>query len=198
MDNQPVAEPEGLARSKGQYYLWGGALGLLATGIVIFALSLTSHSAMNSAPDLTVNLYQHEDPMDTASLKLRDLRGKPVVLNFWAGLCPPCRAEMPDLQLFHDQFKNEITLIGVDLGPHLGLGTQNDAENLLKSLNITYITGSPDDSDVIIDYDVLAMPTTVFIDSHGNIFRKWIGLLNMDALTDLSREMLALESKTLG
>ena len=88
--------------------------------------------------------------------------GKPVILNFWAGLCPPCRAEMPDFQEFDEQNRDRVTLVGVDIGQHLGLGNREDAAALLEELGITYPTGLTSDDTVTRPYKVLGMPTTVF------------------------------------
>jgi len=113
-----------------------------------------------------------------------------VVLNFWAGLLPPSRAEMPDLQLFHNEFKDRVTLIGIDLGRQTGLGSQSDAVSLLNQLGITYPAGFTDDASVVQRYEVLAMPTTYFITSQGGIFRKWSGLTSKDILVKIVDEML--------
>ncbi len=59
------------------------------------------------APNFSFTLYQGEDKLGAEKLDLAQLHGKPIVLNFWAGLCPPCRAEMPDLQSFYDESKDQ-------------------------------------------------------------------------------------------
>jgi thiol-disulfide isomerase/thioredoxin len=64
-----------------------------------------------------------------------------MILNFWAGQCPPCRAEMPQFEAFHDDFKDEIMLLGVDIGIFTGLVSHNDAESLIRELGITYPAG---------------------------------------------------------
>ncbi len=143
------------------------------------------------APDFSFTLYQGESKLGAATLDLSSLRGRPTVLNFWAGLCPPCRAELPDLQDFYDEFNDRVTLISVDLGQFTGLGTQEDAKDLLSELGITYPAGFTDDNNVVRQYKVLSMPTTVFINSQGEIFRKWSGALNRDVLTKVTTEMLA-------
>ncbi len=59
------------------------------------------------APNFSFTLYQGEDKLGAEKLDFAQLHGKPIVLNFWAGLCPPCRAEMPDLQSFYDESKDQ-------------------------------------------------------------------------------------------
>ena len=171
-----------------------GGLGLLALVAVVLVATLGGGSSIEAAPNFPIILYQGESELGSRNLDLADLRGRPVVLNFWAGLCPPCLAEVSDLQEFHDEFKDKVILIGIDLGQFTGLGTQNDAVNLLSQLGITYAAGYTNDVTVVMDYKVLAMPTTVFINSSGEIFRKWDGLLTLSVLSDVTNEMLALES----
>jgi len=194
VDNQGANRAEAKPQSKGRYYLWYSGIGILALVAVVLVATLGGGSGVNAAPNFPFTLYQGESELGGRNLELSDLRGRPVILNFWAGLCPPCRAEMPDLQLFYEEFKDEVTLIGIDLGLHTGLGTQNDARSLLNLLEITYPAGFTDDANVVRDYEVLAMPTTVFINSKGEIFRKWGGLLTLGVLIDVTNEMLALES----
>lgn len=143
------------------------------------------------APDFTVTMFQGHDVVGGEEVNLHSLFGdKPIVLNFWAGLCPPCRAEMPDLQEFNEAFEDRALLLGVDLGQFTGLGSQKDAEDLLAELEVTYPAGFTSDPDVIRDYQVLGMPTTIFIDRNGEIFNKWTGALNGSILRDKTLEML--------
>ena len=145
------------------------------------------------AADFAITMYTGASQVGGEEINFSDLRGKPVVLNFWAGLCPPCRAEMPDLQEFYGESNDRVTLIGVDVGQFTGLGNRDDARDLLESLAITYPTGFTNDGSVMQDYAVLSMPTTVFINSKGEIFRKWSGALNQRALVEVTNEMLSQE-----
>ena len=144
------------------------------------------------APNFAFTLFQGEEVLGASELNIHDLtQGKPLVLNFWAGLCPPCRAEMPDLQKFADEFGDRLTLLGIDLGQFTGLGSRKDAIDLLESLGVTYPTGYTDDASVIKDYRVFGLPATIFIDSDGNIFKNWGGALNLDVLRKQTNAMLS-------
>jgi thiol-disulfide isomerase/thioredoxin len=150
-----------------------------------------SSGSSDRAPDFTITMFQGQDAVGGEEVSLHSLIGdQPIVLNFWAGLCPPCRAEMPDLQAFNEEFKDRAPLLGVDLGQFTGLGTQKDAKDLLAELEVTYPAGFTSDADVIKDYQVLGMPTTIFIDSNGEIFNKWTGALNGSILKEKTLEML--------
>jgi thiol-disulfide isomerase/thioredoxin len=153
-----------------------------------------SSTTNDLAPDFTFTLYQGEIEIGAKTLNLSDLRGKPVVINFWAGLCPPCKAELPDLQSFHNNFMDRVTLVGIDLGQFTGLGNQRDALNLLDEIEVIYPNGFTEDSSVIRKYSVLSMPSTFFITSDGAIFRKWSGTLNEDTLVEQTSRMLSQET----
>ncbi|MCH7736562.1 MAG: TlpA family protein disulfide reductase [Chloroflexi bacterium] len=150
-----------------------------------------SSSSGDLAPDFTITMYQGQDVVGGQEVTLHSLVGpKPIVLNFWAGLCPPCRAEMPDLQEFNDEFKDRALLVGVDIGQFLGLGSTEDGQELLDELDITYPAGFTTEGGVVQDYEVLGMPTTIFISANGKIFNKWTGALNGSILKEKTLEML--------
>ena len=152
---------------------------------------ITLSADKDLAPNFNFTMYQGGDKLGGNELDLAGLRGKPVVLNFWAGLCPPCRAEMPDLQVFYDNFKDRATLIGIDLGQFTGLGSQEDAKELLQELDVTYPAGFTNDSSVVKEFKVLGMPTTIFIRADGTIFKTWSGALNEEVLAKQTNAMLA-------
>ena len=167
-------------------------LSLLAAAILLSAVvacTLPTAESPEPAYDFPILLYQ--GPAEWGGdLPLSQLEGQPVVLNFWAGLCPPCRAEMPEFQQFQDAFAGRVTLIGVDLGSFMNLGRPEDAQNLLSELGVTYPAGYTADDQVVPNYRVLGLPTTVFITADGQIHRKWDGVLNLEKLTELATEML--------
>lgn len=141
--------------------------------------------------DFTIGLYQGHEEFGSQDIALSDLQGKPVVLNYWAGLCPPCRAEMPEFQEFRDEYEGRVTLVGVDLGQFLGLGSKEHAEKLLADLGVTYAAGFTDDGTVVESHRVLGLPTTIFVAADGTLHRKWDGVLNKSKLSEIADEMLS-------
>lgn len=138
----------------------------------------TTASPTASSP-LALVAYQGEDVLGGKEVEFTDVlgRGKPVVLNFWAGLCAPCRAEMPSFQAVYKRYEGRITLVGVDVGPFLGLGSHEDAAALLKSLGITYPSAYAVNPAILKRYELVAMPMTVFFDASGAVVKKHIGLM---------------------
>ncbi len=170
---------------------WWSLLVLIASATVFAAAGCAGMAEpKEAAPDFSMILYQGEAELGAAQIALSDLRGMPVVVNFWAGLCPPCRAEMPEFQEFRDNFEGRVTLVGVDLGQFLSLGSREDARSLLAELDVTYAAGYTDDDQVVPAYRILGLPTTVFITAGGELHRKWDGVLNLEKLTELTEEML--------
>lgn len=140
-------------------------------------------------PDFTYNLFSANGREGSAQ-RLSDLRGKPVVLNFWAGKCPPCRVEMPEFQGFYEDFQARIAVLGIDVGAFTDLGSRDDGRRLVSELGVRYPTGFTADHRVMQLYQVYAMPTTIFIDANGKLVKRWNGVLNRDALTAMAAHLL--------
>lgn len=102
---------------------------------------------------------------------------KPVVLNFFAGLCPPCRAEMPAFQKVADELEGQFVLVGVDIGPFVGLGSNDDGRQLLAELRIRYPAARAVDASVLRQYRVANMPTTIFFRPDGSVNERHPGLM---------------------
>ncbi len=187
-----------------------GAVAALAAVLVIVTVMLfrgpgsapghvrqTPHPSLPLAPDIDIALYQGRDVVGGDRVALSQLweRG-PVVLNFWAGLCPPCRAEMPDFQRVYDGRRDRFILIGVDIGPYIGLGSREDAKALLRDLRITYPAGTALDARTVRNYQLLGMPTTVFITPQGRVLRKHTGLLTQEQMNGYVTELLEASRRT--
>jgi thiol-disulfide isomerase/thioredoxin len=155
-------------------------------------LAATS-SPLRLAPDIEISMYQGQTEVGGEKIVLSALwekKHQPVVLNFWAGLCPPCRAEMPDFQRLFEQSRRKFALIGVDIGPFIGLGSRDDGKALLRALKLTYPAGTTFDIRTIRNYEVLGMPTTVFITADGRILRKYTGLLTFEQMKTFTDELV--------
>jgi len=117
---------------------------------------------------------------DGKEIRLEDLRGKVVLLNFWATWCPPCKAEMPDLNALHQQYgaEHDFLVLGV-----------NDEENaadvaaFAQQQHIAFPLLIDPDGRVIEDlFDVRYLPTSYIIDRDGNIRDTWRGQIAREAM----------------
>ena len=140
--------------------------------------------------DFDINFYQGQDIVGGDVVPVSGLRGQPVVLNFWAGLCPPCRAEMPEFQSFADAYAGRALVVGVDLGQIFSLGSQDDATRLLAELSVTYPAGYTNNANLARELEILGLPATFFINADGSVHRQWQGPLNEGKLAEITDEML--------
>ncbi len=97
---------------------------------------------------------------------------------------------MPGFQRVYDDFKDEIILFGLDVGPFMNLGSKRDAENLLRELNIRYPTGYSHNRDPVVQNNIIAMPTTLFITPDGKTFRKKVGLLQESEMREIVQDLI--------
>ena len=126
----------------------------------------------NMAPDFELTTLDGED------IKLSELRGQRVMVNFWATWCPPCRAEMPDMQKFHES--KDIVILAVNL-----VGTESSKENVVKFIEefkITFPILLDADMEVSNLYRIQPIPTSYMIDSSGRIQYKAFGALNYELM----------------
>ena len=144
------------------------------------------------APDFTFETYQGADLIggDTVQFSQVLAAGKPVVLNFWAAQCPPCRVEMPELDHAYQAASDRVLMVGLDVGPLINLGSRAEGQALAEDLGVTYPVGTTSDATVMQRFQVLGMPTTTFITPRSQIIRQWTGALDEAATSKLIDELL--------
>lgn len=116
------------------------------------------------APDFALETITGEP------FKLSEQRGKPVFLNFWATWCGPCRVEMPDMEKLQQVMGDRILIVGIDIRESL-----STMQNFLRDRGFTWTFVLDSNGDVAKEYEVAAIPTSIFIDAKGVIVRKFRG-----------------------
>lgn len=137
-------------------------------------------SSKDLAPDITVT------KLDGTQVKLSDLRGKPVFLNFWATWCPPCVGEMPHFQTLYPKYGNDIQFLAVSVD-----NTQEAAKNFIGEKGYSFPVAWDKDKSASRTYKVSAIPTSILIDAEGKIIKKNLGSMNASALEDFLKSALA-------
>ncbi len=131
----------------------------------------------NIAPDFELQT------LDGTKMKLSDFRGKKLIVNLWATWCPPCRAEMPDMQAFYEEQKEDnIAVLAVNL-------TQSDNKEkvaaFIKEFGLSFPVVLDVDNKVADTYQVVSIPTSYIIDSKGVIQEKIIGPMDKEMMDKL-------------
>lgn len=132
------------------------------------------------APDFTLTTLNGQ------TFTLSEQRGRPVVVNFWATWCPPCRAEIPHFQDASVKYNGQVAIIGVDDGETIA-----KVAPFANEMGITYPLPVDENSIVSSRYHVNSLPSTFFIDSEGVIQKIHIGLINQAVLEDQIEQLLA-------
>jgi cytochrome c biogenesis protein CcmG/thiol:disulfide interchange protein DsbE len=148
---------------------------ILAIGLLSFCLCATPASATyQDAPDFSWT-------QDGATVHLSDLRGKVIVINFFATWCPPCRSETAAfVQAFHANAGRQVEFVGVD-----------NAESVAQVTKYAVAHGIDyplviDSKNILLDrYAVSGLPTTVIVDANGVIVHRVDSPLDASQITDL-------------
>ena len=118
---------------------------------------------------------------DGNAVKLSDFYGKPIVLNFWASWCGPCKSEMPDFQKACTDLEGEVQFLMVNMTDG-SRETLDTAKAFLADSGYTFLVFFDTDTDAAIKYSVYALPTTYFINAEGNLVAYAKQALSADVL----------------
>ena len=150
-------------------------LNTLATQPTQPASADSTEAASQTVPDFTV--YDAE----SNAHKLSDFRGKPVILNFWASWCGPCKMEMPDFDEKYQAYGDQIHFLMVNLTD----GSQETVETasaFISEQGYTFPVYFDTAMEGAIAYGVNAVPVTYFVDAEGNFVAWQQGVLSADTL----------------
>jgi len=142
---------------------------LLAIFISTLALSAQAKEISGKMPDFTL------DSSNGKNVRLEELRGQVVMLNFWATWCGPCRQEMPALEALYSRYgKAGFTILGINIENSKVISKRTEIEKFVNEKNLTFPILYDNEKSVttILEQQFLGknmgMPTTVFLDRSGN------------------------------
>jgi cytochrome c biogenesis protein CcmG/thiol:disulfide interchange protein DsbE len=125
------------------------------------------------------------------TLALSELRGKVVMVDFWASWCPPCRKEAPELARVYREYQGRgIEFVGVDIWD-----SEDGAKDFIRLYSIPYPNGLDAKGKIAIDYGVTGIPEKYFISKDGVLLKKFIGPMNEGKLKMVLEELLDASAK---
>ena len=175
-------------------------IGIIITSLIIGTLIvLTIKSNLEETVPLTVGvdtgLDKGNSPPDfelsTLSgevVKLSDLKGKKVILNFWASWCGPCKAEMPHMENYYKKNKEDanVEIVAVNLTSSERKGLKN-VKNFIDSYGLTFPIPMDPDGKAMDAYKIITVPTTYLIGTDGRVEHTFKGPMDektMESLVD--------------
>ena len=147
------------------------------------AKPVAATSDLPEAPDFEVK------DLNGKTIRLRDLRGKAVLLNFWATFCVPCKTEMPWLDQFQKQYRDQGLVV-------LGISTFDDEAAMRKFVKAMGVDYSMAAGGFTLEdlYPANGMPYTIYIDRNGRMVDKVTGLKKREVIEDEIKRILASEA----
>lgn len=139
----------------------------------------------NTIPAIDFTVYTE----DGISVNLSDYYGEPIVVNFWATWCGPCKSELPAFEKLSNEYINEVTFMMVNLTD----GAQETipgVTDFIKKNGYTFPVYFDTEMDAALTYGVYSIPATLFIDADGNIVASQLGAMSEDTLKNYIKTLL--------
>lgn len=155
---------------------------LIAAGVLVAIAIIQPGRGPNREQAAKVNFQAPNielKGLDGQSHSLTQLKGKPLLINFWASWCGPCREETPDLIRLYGKYKDQIEFIGINATFD---DTLEGAISFVNEFQLPYPVWLDEQGAVMKTYKVQSYPTTYFVDRNGTILKINLGIVSADAL----------------
>ncbi|RNB91659.1 TlpA family protein disulfide reductase [Brevibacillus fluminis] len=125
--------------------------------------------------------------LDGQTYKVGGKREKPLVINFWASWCGPCKEEAPDLAKMYNKYKGQVDFYAVNSTSNDQLA---DAKKFVETFNLPFPIPMDEKGEVSKQYQIMAFPTTFFVDKNGMIVHQVLGMLDEEELEKQLKKLL--------
>jgi thiol-disulfide isomerase/thioredoxin len=140
--------------------------------VLLFGCTNKSERTADAASDFMLQ------DMNGKKVKLADFKGKPVLIDFWATWCPPCRDSIPGIEKLHKSYSGKGLVV---LGIALDQGGWDDVKSFITEHGITYLILKGTE-DVAAQYHVRTIPMLIIVDKEGKIYKRYLGYGDDDQL----------------
>lgn len=162
----------------------GAGLILIAIAVVVFAPRDGSTSQPSEGPGRALGQVNYPAPefevsdLDGNPISLADLQGKVVLVNNWATWCPPCRAEMPELEAYYQAHKGDgFVLVGINSGDK-----QSQVVEFIREYEISFPMWLDPTGLALHAFKNNALPSSYLVDESGTVRRVWTGAVSLETL----------------
>lgn len=142
------------------------------------------HEVGDEAPNFELTQVSDNENEKGDKLRLSDLEGKGVMLNFWATYCEPCEREMPYMEKLYPEYEDDIEIVAVSLD-----SSELVIDRFIDKHDLTFPVVHDTNSEVMDLYNISPLPSTIFIDPEGNIVDKVNGELSLETLEEHFKEI---------
>ena len=134
---------------------------------------------ISTSPLIGRKIPDHELSLSNGStINLNTLKGKILVINFWASWCSPCKEEAPAIESSWTKYRSKgVEFIGINI-----MDDKNSAIKYLTEIESSYINAIDKDGKLAVDFGISGVPETLFVDPNGIIVDKYIGPLTEDLI----------------
>ncbi|WP_253806298.1 TlpA disulfide reductase family protein [Hydrogenovibrio sp. JE_KL2] len=168
---------------------WKKTLSALLLSLGVMALSQTSAFAADSSDDPAFVT------LDGKNVKLSDYRGKWVIVNYWATWCPPCRMEIPELEMFYEKHKDkDAVVLGVNYETGDVKHVQDFARQQMVSYPIVREKGGANGRSTVFG-PLKGLPTTYMVTPKGEVVAARTGMVDQKMLEDFMAKFNSMSSK---
>jgi peroxiredoxin len=161
------------------------AIFMIVAGLLVIVLSVTwaikNRTTPSQLPEVGRALPDFNLPdLDGKMVRLSDYRGRPVLINFWATWCPPCRAEMDDLEAFYyDHQKEGLMILAVNSGE-----SRDIAAEFAQELGLSFTVLLDEDFTISDQWLINSLPTSILVDRDGVVQVIHVGLFSAEQMDE--------------
>ncbi len=164
------------------------------TGLFVFGISRdpTQRSDIPSAlldkatPNFSMPLFERYQAEYGVTFDKAAYAGRPMVVNFWASWCLPCREEMPILQATWLEYQQDVLFVGINTQET----SKRDAEALMDEFGLSYPSGIDQKNRINIDYGLFGLPETFFIRADGTLSYRHSGAIPQKIMDEQIQALL--------